>query len=71
MWSLVITSGNMRWLVIMFSSYFISNNFKNGKIPAQAGHRFGQLTQIVLVMIILLDHQIVDDLILTLNLQII
>ena len=71
MWSLVITSGNMKWLIIMFSSYFIFNNLKNGKIPAQAGHRFGRLTHIVLVMMILLDHQIVDDLILTLNLQII
>lgn len=55
----------------MFSSYFIFNNLKNGKIPAQAGHRFGQLTQTGLVMTIFLDHQIVDDLILTLNLQII
>ena len=55
----------------MFSSYFIFNNLTNGKIPAQAGHRFGRLTHIVLVMMILLDHQIVDDLILTLNLYII
>lgn len=50
----------------MFSSYFIFNELKNGKIPAQAGHRFGQLTQIGLVMTIFLDHQVVDDLILTL-----
>lgn len=30
----------------MFSSYFIFNNFKNGKVQAQLGHGFGQLTHI-------------------------